>query len=42
MSTTNVEARYIFSTWDGFANWLKQMIKSLKEELVAEDKLENI
>ena len=42
MSTTNIEAQYMFLTWDGFANQLKQMFKSLKEESVAENKLENI
>ena len=42
ISITNVEARYMFLTWDGFANQLKQMFKSLEEELVAKDKLENI
>ena len=42
ISTTNVEVRYMFLIWEGFANWLKQMFKSLEEESVAEDKLENI
>ena len=42
MSTTNVEVQYMFLTQDGFANQLKQIFKSLKEELVAKDKLENI
>ena len=42
MSTTNIEARYMFLTQDGFTNQLKQMFGSLEEELVAEDKLENI
>ena len=42
MSTTNIEVRYIFLIQDGFANWLKQIFKSLEEELVAKDKLENI
>ena len=42
MSTTNIEVRYMFLIQDGFANWLKQIFGSLKEELVAEDKLENI
>ena len=42
MSTINVEARYMFLTWDGFANWLKQIFGSPEEELVVEDKLENI
>ena len=42
MSTTNIEAQYIFLTQDRFANWLKQIFRSLKEELVAKDKLENI
>jgi hypothetical protein len=42
MGTTNVEARYMFSTWEGFANRLKQMFGSPEEESVAEDKLENI
>ena len=42
MSTTNIEAQYIFLTWDGFANQLKQIFRSPEEELVAKDKLENI
>ena len=42
MGTTNVEAQYMFLIWDGFTNQLKQMFRSPKEELVAEDKLENI
>ena len=42
MSTTNIEAQYIFLTWEGFANQLKQIFKSLKEESMAKDKLENI
>ena len=42
MSTINIEAQYIFLIWEGFTNWLKQMFKSLKEELMAEDKLKNI
>ena len=42
ISTTNIKAQYIFLTWEGFTNQLKQMFKSPKKELVAEDKLENI
>ena len=42
ISTTNIKAQYIFLIWDGFANRLKQIFRSLKEELVAKDKLENI
>ena len=42
MSTTNIEARYMFLTQDRFANQLKQMFRSLKEESVAKDKLKNI
>ena len=42
MSTTNVEAQYMFLIQDGFANWLKQIFRSLEEELVAKDKLKNI
>ena len=42
MSTTNIEVQYMFLTQNGFANQLKQMFKSLEEELVAKDKLENI
>ena len=42
MSTTNVEVWYMFLTQDGFANWLKQIFRSLEEESVAKDKLENI
>ena len=42
MSTTNVEVRYMFLIWDGFANQLKQIFGSLEEELIAKNKLENI
>ena len=42
ISTTNIKARYMFLTQDRFANWLKQIFGSLEEELIAEDKLENI
>ena len=42
MSTTNVKTWYIFLIQEGFANQLKQIFRSLKEELVAKDKLENI
>ena len=42
MSTTNIEVWYIFLIQDGFANWLKQIFRSLEEELVAKDKLKNI
>ena len=42
ISTTNIEARYIFLIWDGFANQFKQIFRSLEEELVTKDKLENI
>ena len=42
IGTTNIEAQYMFLTQDGFANQLKQMFRSLEEELVTKDKLENI
>ena len=42
MSTTNIEAQYMFLIQEGFANWLKQIFKSLEEELMAKDKLKNI
>ena len=42
MSTTNIKVQYMFLIWDGFANWLKQIFKSLEEELVVKDKLKNI
>ena len=42
MSSTNIEAQYILLIQEGFANWPKQIFKSLKEELVAKDKLKNI
>ena len=42
MSTTNIKAQYMFLIQEGFANWLKQIFKNLKEESVAKDKLENI
>ena len=42
MSTTNIEAQYMFLIQDGFANQLKQIFKSLKKELMAKDKFKNI
>ena len=42
MSTTNVEVQYMFLIQDGFTNRLKQIFRSLEEELVAKNKLENI
>ena len=42
MSITNIEAQYMFLIQDGFTNWLKQIFKSLEEELVAKNKLKNI
>ena len=42
MSITNIEAWYMFLIQEGFANQLKQIFGSLKEKLVAKDKLENI
>ena len=42
ISTTNIKARYMFLTQNGFANQLKQMFKSLEEKLVTKDKLKNI
>ena len=42
MSTTNIEAQYMFLTWDGFTNQLKQIFGSPEEELIAKDKLKNI
>ena len=42
LNTTNIKAWYIFLIQNGFANQLKQIFKSLEEELVVKDKLENI
>ena len=42
ISTTNIEARYMFLIQNGFANQLKQIFKSLEEELAAKDKFKNI
>ena len=42
MSTTNIKAQYIFLIWDGFTNQLKQIFKSLEEELVTKNKFKNI
>ena len=42
MSTTNIKAQYMFLIQEGFANQLKQIFRSLEEELVAKNKLENI
>ena len=42
MGTINIEVQYMFLIQNRFANQLKQIFKSLEEELVAKDKLENI
>ena len=42
ISTTNIEEQYMFLIWDRFANQLKQIFKSLEEESVVKNKLENI
>ena len=42
MSTINIKARYMFLIQDGFANQLKQIFKSLEEELITKNKLKNI
>ena len=42
MSTTNIEAWYMFLIQNGFANWLKQIFKSLEKELIAKNKFKNI
>ena len=42
INTTNIEVQYMFLIQNRFANWLKQIFKSLKEELVAKNKLKNI
>ena len=42
MSTTNQEARFMFSTWEGFCKRLTQMFGSPEEESLAEEKLETI
>ena len=42
LNTTNIEARYIFLIYKGFANWLKQIFKSLDKELMAKNKFKNL
>ena len=42
ISTINIKVQYIFLTQDRFANQLKQIFRSLEEELVTKDKLKNI
>ena len=42
LNTTNVEVWYIFLTQEGFANQLKQIFRSLDEELMAKDKFKNL
>ena len=42
INTTNIEAQYMFLIQEGFANQLKQIFRSLEEELVAKDKFKNI
>ena len=42
LNTTNIEARYMFSIQNRFANQLKQIFKSLEEKSVAKNKLKNI
>ena len=42
LNTTNIEARYMFLTQEGFANQFKQIFRSLDKELIAKDKLKNL
>jgi hypothetical protein len=42
LTTTNQEARYMFSSWEGFCKRMTQMFGSPEEESIAEDKLETI
>ena len=42
ISTTNVKVQYMFLIQDGFANQLKQIFRSLEEELITKNKLKNI
>ena len=38
-TTTNLETKYIFLSWDNFKNQIIQMFKDLEEETIAEQKL---
>ena len=38
-TTTNLEMKYIFLSWDNFKNWMTQMFGDLEEEAIAERKL---
>ena len=42
LTTANLEARYMFSTWEGFCKRMTQMFGSPDEESMAEDKLETL
>src|SRR6266700_922546 len=38
-TTTNLETKYIFLSWDNFKNWITQMFRDIEEETIAEWKL---
>ena len=38
-TTTNLEMKYIFLSWENFKNWMTQIFKDLEEEVMAEQKL---
>src|SRR6266576_4008495 len=38
-TTTNLEMKYIFLSWDNFKNQITQMFRDLEEEAIAEQKL---
>src|SRR6266568_9688586 len=38
-TSTNLETKYIFLSWDNFKNQIIQMFKDLEEETIAEQKL---
>ena len=35
-TTTNLEIKYIFSSWDNFKNWITKMFRDLEEEATVE------
>ena len=39
LTTTNLKARYMFLTWEGFYKYIIQIFKSLDKELIAKNKL---
>ena len=42
VTTTNLDVRYVFASWSGFAEQLTQIFRNPKATIIAERKLQNL